>query len=189
MLTYNEITPKKHIVLDGEPYEVLSSLTMKKNRQKPANQTRLRSLKSGKVIERAFHQSDVVPEADIKKRGIRYLYNNRGEYWFCDPDNPKERFGVAEDLIGPSRAFLKAHEVVEARMWGDEMIGVSLPVKIDLAVTEAPPAVRGNTAQGATKQITLESGALIAVPLFINEGDIVRINTETGAYVERVEKK
>lgn len=189
MLRYNDITPKKYIVLDGEPYEVLSSTSMKKSRQKPANQTRLRSLKSGKVIEKSFHQSDTVPEAEIKKRNIKYLYSSRGEYWFCDPNNPKERFDVAEDLIGSSRIFLKANEVVDALMWEDKMIGVSLPIKVSLAVTEAPPAVAGNTAQGATKQITLESGASIAAPLFINEGDTVRVNTETGTYVERVEKR
>lgn len=189
MLRYNEITPKKSIVLEGEPYEVLSSLTMKKNRQKPANQTRLRSVRTGKVVEQAFHQSDMVEEADIEKRPITYLYHNRGEYWFCNPENPRERFNIPEKMLGASRKFLKKNGTVDALMFNGEMIGVSLPIKVNLRVTEAPPAIRGNTAQSATKEITLESGTSIAAPLFIAEGDVVRINTETGEYVERVLKK
>ena len=174
-------------MLQGEPHEVLSSQITKKQRQKPSNQTRLKNLRTGKVFEKAFHQSDTVEEADIEKRTIKHLYTTKGEYWFSDKDNPKDRFSLSEDIIS-GKEFLKENELVSALMFNDTIIGITLPIKVELTVTEAPPAVRGNTAQGATKQIVLESGARISAPLFIDEGDIIRVNTETGEYAERVEK-
>jgi len=189
LLSYNEITARKYIVLEGEPYEVLYSQVTKKNRQKPSNQTKIKSLVTGKVTDKAFHQSDSVEEADIESKKIKYLYSNHGEFWFCEESDPSKRFSLSGEQVGTSGVFLKKDSLVEALIFDEKIIGIKIPIKVDLVVTEAPPAVRGNTAQGATKQITLESGALVNAPLFINEGDIVRINTETGEYVERAEKK
>ena len=189
MLNYNEILPRKYIVLENEPYEVLSSSTAKKNRQKPVNQTKLKNLINGHVIERAFHQSDKVEEARINKRVIKYLYSNRGESWFCDPKNPKDRFSLTKEVIRGNSLFMKENSEIIGLTFNNSIIGISLPIKIELEVTEAPPGIKGNTAQGGVKQVTLETGAIISTPLFIAEGDIVRINTETGKYTERVEKK
>jgi elongation factor P len=144
---------------------------------------------SGRVVEQAFHQSDKVDEADINKKLIKYLYNNKGEFWFSDIDNLKDRFALSEEIVGDNHMFIKENGEVTALTFNDEIIGISIPVKIDLKVKEAPPGVRGNTAQGGTKQVVLETGATVYAPLFINEGDIIRINTETCEYVERVEKK
>ncbi|MCI0566062.1 elongation factor P [bacterium] len=185
MLNYNEITPKKLIVLDGAPFEVLSSHTAKKNRQKPVNQTRLKNLISGKVMEKSFHQSDTVLEAEIIARPITFIYKNRGEYFFSEKNDPKKRFPIPESIVGDPGRFLKEKNDAEALEFGEEVIGVRLPAKVDLAVKEAPPGVKGNTAQGGTKMVTLETGAVISVPLFIEEGDLVRVNTETGEYTER----
>lgn len=189
MLNYSEILPRKYIVLENEPYEVLTSSTVKKSRQKPANQTKLRNLLNGRVIEQAFHQSDKVEEADINKRTIKYLYANRGEFWFSDPKNPKDRFQLPEEIVGDNIVFIKENSEVTGLTFNDNIIGITVPIKIDLKVTEAPPGIKGNTAQGGSKVVTLETGATVSTPLFINEGDIVRVNTETGEYVERVEKK
>jgi len=189
MLSYSEILPRKYIVLDGEPYEVLTSNTAKKNRQKPVNQTKLKSLASGKVTERSFHQSDTVEEADIDTKKIQYLYNNRGEYWFCGENDPSNRFALSETLVGPAGNYLKEKNLVDALVFNNDIIGIQLPIKIELVVSEAPPTIRGNTSAGGNKQITLETGVIINAPLFINEGDTIRVNTETGEYVERVEKK
>ena len=189
MLNYNEILPRKYIVFENEPYEVMSSNTAKKNRQKPVNQTKLKNLINGRVIEQAFHQSDKVQEADIRKRSIIYLYNNKGEFWFSDPENPKDRFQLSEETTKESGIFLKENSEVTGLTFNDTIIGITLPIKIDLTVTEAPPGIKGNTAQGGSKVVTLETGSTVSTPLFINEGDIIRINTETGEYVERVEKK
>ena len=190
MLNYNEITPRKYIDMNGEPYEVISSQVSRKQANKPVNKTKIKSLVSGKVIEKVFHVSDKAQEADIGTREVKYLYNNRGKYWFSDPNNPKDRFEIDEAVIGGQARFMKENSIVKALVFNeDNIIGIKMPIKVDLKVKEAPPAVKGNTATGANKQVTLETGVVINTPIFINEGDIVRVNTETGEYTERVEKQ
>ncbi|MES2134643.1 MAG: elongation factor P [Patescibacteria group bacterium] len=188
VLSYNEIIPKKIIVHEGQPFEVLSSHVFRKQQRKPVNQTKLRNLKTGKVLEISFHQAETVLEADMEKRSAKFIYKNRGEAWFTDPENPKDRFVVSEDILGENGQYLKPDLIVELLVWNEEIIGARLPIKMEFKVTDAPPSVKGNTAQGGTKLVTLEGGATVNVPMFINEGDIVRINTETGEYNERVEK-
>ena len=188
MLVYNEIKEKKFIVVDGDPHEVLSSHIFRKQQRKPVNAVKLRNILTGKVFERSYHQSEKAEEAEIDARKIKYLYSNRGEHWFCDEANAKNRFKLREEILGPQIKFLKRDSVIDGLIFNEDFIGVRMPIKVELAVTEAPPGIKGNTAQGGTKQVTLETGALINAPLFINEGDILRINTETGEYVERVQK-
>jgi elongation factor P len=189
MLEYNEILPKRVILLEGEPYEVLDAHVFRKQMRKPVNQTKLRHLITGRVTEQAFHQSEKVSEADLSTREVKFLYHNKGEYWFCSPTNPADRFKLEEELIGAAGAYLKPNSVIEAVVFDEKIISVRVPIKVELIVKEAPPAVRGNTAQGGTKQIVLETGAVVNAPLFVNEGDVVRVNTELGTYVERVDKK
>lgn len=188
MLEYNEITTKKLIVLDNEPYLVLSSSISKKSRQQASNQTKLKNLITGKVTSRAFHQRDSVNEAETESREIKYLYSNKGAWWFCDHDNPSNRFSLSNEQVKDGGKFLKENSLIEALIFNDNIISIKLPPKVDLKVIEAPPAIRGNTAQGGIKQVTLETGATVNVPLFIDEGSIIRVNTETGEYSERVAK-
>ncbi|MBI5077766.1 MAG: elongation factor P [Candidatus Yonathbacteria bacterium] len=189
MLEYNEITPKKYIVYQGEPYEVVDSHVARTQQRKPQNQTKLRSLLSGRVIPVSFHSSDKVAEADIELKPVKYLYTNCGESWFCDPKEPSNRFSLKQDILGGKEGFLKTNSIVDAMSFEDRIIDIRLPIKVDLAVKEAAPAVRGNTVQGGSKQVVLETGATINTPMFINEGDLIRVNTETGEYTERVGKK
>lgn len=186
MLEYNEILPKRVILLEGEPYEVLDAHVFRKQQRKPVNQTKLRHLITGKVTEQAFHQAEKAQEADLSTKPVKYLYTNRGEWWFSAPDNPADRFKLSEDIVGTGGAFMKANSIVDAQLFNDQIISLKIPIKVELKVKEAPPAVKGDTRQGGNKQITLETGAVINAPLFIKEGDIVRINTESGDYVERV---
>ncbi|MBI2096199.1 MAG: elongation factor P [Candidatus Taylorbacteria bacterium] len=186
MLEYNEITPRKYIVLDGEPFEVLSSHVFRMQQRKPQNVTKLRNLMSGKVKERTFHVADKVEEAEIDSREIKYLYNNRGEYWFCEVDNPGKRFSFKSEAAGEQGKFLKPDSLVGLLTFNGKFVGLKLPIKAELKVTEAPPGVKGDTAKGGMKSVKVETGATLNTPLFINEGDIIRINTETGEYVERV---
>ncbi|HEY4511141.1 MAG TPA: elongation factor P [Candidatus Paceibacterota bacterium] len=188
MLEYNDVTPGKVILMDGAPYEVLNSHVFRKQQRKPVNQTKLRNLITGKVVDTSFHHTDKLEEAEIKTREIKYLYTNRGEYWFCEIDTPSERFNLAAELLGTQTSFLKVNSVVEAREFDEKIIGIKIPIKMELKVTEAAPAVRGNTVQGGSKIVVLETGATLQVPMFINEGDILRVNTQTGEYVERVDK-
>lgn len=189
MLEYGEIVPGKYIVLDGAPYEVLSSHVFRKQMRKPVNQTKLKNLVTGKVVEYSFHQSETAEEADLSVSSLTYLYENRGAYWFCEEGNPRNRFPLSAEAVGPRGKFLKPNGSVESLVFKGKIIGLKIPIKIDLAVREAPPGLKGDTRQGGTKQVTLETGAVVSAPLFIKEGDVVRVNTETGEYVERVEKK
>ena len=189
MLNYNEVVQKKFIILEGAPYEVLASHVFRKQQRKPVNQTKLKNLITGKVTEQSFHQAEAIEEAEIDERAIKFLYQSRGEFWFCEANDPSIRFALPESIIGDAGRFLKVNTMVEALVFDDKIIGVKLPIKMDLTVKEAPPSMKGNTAQGGNKQVLLETGTSINVPLFINEGDVIRINTESGEYVERVEKK
>jgi elongation factor P len=192
MLEYNEITERKYIVFEGEPYEVLSSHVFRKQQRKPVNATKLRNLLTGRIVEHSFHVSDKAEEADISKREVKYLYTNKGEYWFSEVNDPSERFELPESMIGTAAKFLKENTVVDALIFDDgksdegKIIGLKLPIKMDLKVVEAHPAVKGNTAQGGSKIVKLETGAELQVPMFIKEGDIVRVNTDTGDYTDRI---
>jgi elongation factor P len=188
ILSYNEIVQKTVIVYNGEPYEVLSSHVFRMQQRKPVNQTKLRNLMSGKVTEISFHQSETVPEADVARMAATYLYTNRGESWFAEEGNPKNRFSFPENAVADKVQWLKQDSPAEVMTYNEKPITLRVPVKVDLVVKEAPPAVKGDTATGGNKQVILETGATVLTPLFINPGDVLRINTETGDYVERMEK-
>jgi elongation factor P len=188
MLEYNEVVERKFIVLDGQPYEVLTSHVFRKQQRKPVNATKLKNLMTGKVTEYSFHQSEKVNEAEIESREVKYLYNNRGEYWFCEESDPSKRFKVTGEEVGTAAKYLKSNTVVTQLLFQDQPLGFKLPITVDLKVTEAPPNVKGDSATSGGKVITLETGATINAPLFVNVGDIVRINTETDEYRERISK-
>ncbi|HVW71826.1 MAG TPA: elongation factor P [Candidatus Paceibacterota bacterium] len=188
VLAYNEIVPKTVIEYENAPYEVLSSHVFRMQMRKPVNQTKLRNVITGRVIEISFHQSETVQEADLSDMDANYLYTNRGESWFAEEGNPKNRFSFPEDAVHDKVQWLTQNAPVEVMVYKDKPVSVKIPIKMELKVTEAPPAVKGDTATGGNKQVVLESGATINTPLFINAGDVVRVNTEEGSYVERVSK-
>ena len=189
-LEYSAIREKKIIIHDGEPCEVVESHVARTQQRKPQNQVKLRSLISGKVFPATYHVSDSANEADIEKRDVTFLYANKGEYWFCNPSDKSNRFKLDEALMGNAAKFLKQNNNVTALVWTNDddeekIIKISLPIKMEFKVKEAPPAVRGDTSKGGNKVITLENGTTLNAPMFINEGDTIRVNTETGDYVER----
>jgi len=188
MLSYNELKKGVIFVMDGEPYEVMEYEFLRMQQRKPVAKCKIKSLISGKITERNFHQSETFEEADILREEVKYLYNHRGEFWFSAKDNAANRFMLPENLVGPAGQFMKTNSPVVAYKFGDKIIAIKPPIKVDLKVKEAPPGFKGDTATGGTKKVTLETGAIVDVPLFINSGDIIRINTETGIYVERMEK-
>ncbi len=185
-------------MFEGQPYVVVEFNFLRMQQRKPVVQTKIKNLVTAKTIEKTFQPSDKFEEAEIETKPIKYLYSNRGEFWFCEENNPATRFKIDALLVENYADFMKTNSLVDAVMFparnashsdaggGEKMIGIKLPVKVELKVVEAPPSTKGNTAQGGTKQVKLETGASINVPLFINEGDIIRINTETRQYVERV---
>lgn len=186
MLEYNEIKSRKYIVYEGEPFEVLSSHVFRKQQRKPVNATKLKNMITGKVTEISFHQSEKVAEAELDKREVKYLYTNRGESWFCEKNDPSKRFQLPAEVVGNSIDYTRANDLVTVLSFNDRPLALSIPIKVELKVKEAAPAVKGNTVQGGLKQIKLETGLSLNVPMFINEGDVIRVNTDTGEYVERV---
>lgn len=193
MLAYNEVTLRKIIMHEGEPCEVMASHVFRKQQRKPVNATKLKNLLSGRVIEHSFQVSDKIDEADMKKSPMKFLYEQKGEFWFHPDGKPAERFTLSADIIGDKKQWLRTGDTYNAVIFTndddeEQIIGLALPIKMDLKVTEAAPAVKGNTSSGASKIVTLETGATATVPLFINEGDFITINTETNEYVGRAEK-
>jgi elongation factor P len=188
VLSYNEILPKSIIDYNNEPYEVLSSHIFRMQQRKPVNQTKLRHLVTGKVTEISFHQNETVTEADIDRIQANYLYTNKGESWFAEVGNPKNRFSFPDEVVHDKVQWLAQNSTVEVLTYEEKPMTIKIPVKVDLEVKDAPPAVKGNTVSGGTKLVELSTGAKVDVPLFINTGDIVRINTDDGVYTERVTK-
>lgn len=197
MLSINDLQNGNYIVYENAPYEVLEIHHLHIGRGGSSIQTKLKNLKTRQVSARNFKPSDMFEKANIEKKEVKYLYSHRGEYWFAEENPPlhqgskgqaKNRFLLKEDTLGDIIHFLKPNTIVEALNFNGVILNITLPIKMDFKVTEAPPAIRGNTAQGGTKTITIETGAQITTPLFINKDDIIRVNTQTGEYVERIEK-
>ncbi len=193
MLDYSEIKPHKFIVVADTPYEVLSSHVFRKQQRKPVNDTKLRNLITGKVAEISFHQSERVEEAEIDTRSVKFIYSKKAkqsdigdEYWFAEISDPSMRFMLSAQQVGTGGKYIKPNALVDLIEFDGKLLGVKLPIKIELKVTEAPPSIKGNTAQGGNKVVVLETGATVNAPLFVNEGDVIIVNTETGEYVSRV---
>lgn len=191
MLEYNEVREKKIILWEGQPYEVISSHVFRKQQRKPVNATKIKNLITGRVAEISFGSSEKVEEADISTRPALYLYKAKGEVWLCDPKDRGQRFSLKEDIVGDKLKFIKENTEVDLIIFTDEddeeqVIGIKVPVKVELKITDAPPSIKGSTVTGGNKVATLETGATVQVPLFLNVGETIRINTETGEYTERV---
>ncbi|KKQ78070.1 MAG: hypothetical protein A2644_00335 [Candidatus Zambryskibacteria bacterium RIFCSPHIGHO2_01_FULL_39_63] len=194
MFEYNKITIGKVIIFDNEPWEVIASHVFRKQQRKPVNATKLRNLISGRVTENSFHVSEKVREAEIEYKDIKFIYEAKGEYWFHEDGNPSKRFALKEEQIGQGSKYLKKDAIAKAMVFDDpsnssgqgKIIGMKLPIKVELKVVEAPPNMKGNTAQGGNKVVKVETGASVNAPLFISEGDTIVVNTENGEYVSRV---
>ncbi len=188
MLSYNELKIGTMFKFEGTPYEVLDYEFLRMQQRKPVAKTRIKNLLTGQVVERNFHQNEALESVEIETQELTFLYSNKGKYWFCEKGKPATRFEMEENKLGAGAPFLKPNSDVIAVKLDEKIISVKTPIKADLMVKETPPGERGNTAQGGTKAATLETGAVVQVPLFVNNGDIIRVNTQTGEYVERMEK-
>ena len=188
MLSYFDLRRGVQFVLDGQPYEVLEFRQMGKSQDVVVAQTKIRNLITGNVLTRNFHQGDRFEEAEVEKKPAKFIYVHRDKFVFCETNNPSNRFELSNEILGDALKFLKPNQEVGLLIFKDKIINVALPVKVSLKVTEAPPNIRGDTAQGGTKPVTLETGAMVNTPLFIEMGDIIEINTQTGEYARRIEK-
>ena len=186
MLSFSELERGSRIVIDKEPYEIMEASHMVKGRGKSVLQTKLKNLRTGNVLSRTIRPSESFEEADISKMLIKLIYRNKGQYFFCEEKNPKNRFSFDGEKLESGVRFLKDGELAEGVLFNEEIINIIPPIKIILKVTSASPGIKGDRAQAGTKVVGLETGVELNTPLFIKEGDMVEINSETGEYVRRV---
>jgi len=187
IVPYSELKKGVKIILDSEPYEIIEASHLFKGRGHSVLQVKLKNLITGNLIPKTLHPSDVFEEAEPSKIEAKFLYQHRDRFFFSEAKNPAKRFDLTIEQIGEQGEFLKTDQIVEGIIFENKVISISLPIKINLRVVESPPGLRGGRAEPGTKTVTLETGAKINVPLFIEEGDIIEINTQTGEYVRRVE--
>ena len=182
----NEFRSGLKVLLDGDPCSILENEFVKPGKGQAFNRVKLRNLKSGKVWERTFKSGESLEAADVLELDMEYLYAD-GEFWhFMKTDDSYEQVAASAAAVAEAKDWLKEQEKCQVTLWNDDPIAVALPNFVELEVAETDPGLKGDTAQGGTKPATLTTGAVIKVPLFINIGETLRIDTRTGEYVSRV---
>lgn len=185
MLSISDIKLGTAITHNGQPYLVIYTQHVKMGRGGANLKTKLRNLITGQNLEITYSGGDKAEEADLERSKASFLYQEGEQYHFMDSAS-YEQFSLDKDTLGLAANFLKEGQIVDVLIFKSRPVSVKLPAKVELKVTESPPGIRGDTAGSATKIVTLETKAEIKVPLFINQDDLVKVNTETGEYVERV---
>lgn len=187
MLSHTDLKKGTLFVYNDMPYEVIDYSLNFQGRGSSTAQVRIKNLITGNVLSQNFKSGDNLEEAEIDKVKIKYLYNNKGQYFFCEEKNPSKRFPLTSEQMGNGAQYLKTNDIIDGFVFNDEIINVELPIKVHLKVIEAAAYLRGGRATEGTKEVILETGAKMQAPCFIKEGDIIEVNTETGAYTRRVE--
>lgn len=183
----NEFKAGLKVLLDGDPFSILENEYVKPGKGQAFNRVKLRNLKTGRVLEKTFKSGDSLPGADIVEVEMEYLYND-GELWhFMDNEN-FEQYAIPVAAIEESAQWLKPQDICVVMLWNGQPLSLTPPNFVVLKVTETEPGIKGDTVSGATKPAKLETGAVVKVPLFVNEGDLLKIDTRTGAYVSRAKE-
>ena len=181
----NEFRSGLKVLLEGDPCSILENEFVKPGKGQAFNRVRLRNLKTGRVWERTFKSGESLEAADVLDLDMEYLYTD-GEFWhFMKTDGSFEQIAASEAAVGDAMTWMKEQEVFQVTLWNESPISVTAPNFIELEVTQTDPGLKGDTAQGGTKPATLSTGAVIKVPLFVNQGDVMRVDTRTGEYVSR----
>ena len=184
MILAGDLRPGMKIELDGTPFVVTDYQWVKPGKGGAFNRTKLRNMRTGSIVERTFLTEEKVERAELEERRAQFLYRSDDEYHFMDTET-YEQFFLPEDQLGDARDYLKEEMVVTIVSHRGSPLTVEVPTFVELAVAKTDPGVRGDTASGGSKPATLETGAVIQVPLFINVGDRLRVDTRTGTYIER----
>jgi elongation factor P len=186
MSTYstNEFKSGLKIMIDGDPYVVVENEFVKPGKGQAFNRVRIRNLKSGRTLERNFRSGDTVEGADIQESEMQYLYSD-GDFWhFMVPEN-FEQHTAGKEAMGDSAMWLKDGTMCTVMLWNGVPLSVNAPAHVELKIVETDPGVRGDTATGGQKPAKLETGAVVRVPLFLNEGEVIRVDTRTSEYLSR----
>lgn len=187
MATYNtnEFKSGLKFLLDGDPYSIVENEFVKPGKGQAFNRVKIRNLKTGRVLDKTWKSGESVEAADVMDVDMQFLYAD-GEFWhFMDP-NTYEQVAADATAVGKNKYWLKDGTLCQVTLWNDAPLYITPSNFVELTVTQCDPGVRGDTAQGATKLATTETGASIKVPLFVEEGDVLKIDTRTGDYVSRV---
>ena len=184
MLNFNEIKRGKVIKINNEPYIIIKTDHHKMGRGGAVLKTKCRNLINGNMLEKTFQGTEKAEDGETQTKKANFMYKDKDEAYFMD-STTYEQFNLAIEAIGEPAKFLKDGTDVDILYFENRPISVSLPIKMELKVISAPPGVKGNSAGNVNKQVELETGTTINVPLFINEDDIIKVNTDTGEYVER----
>ncbi len=172
------------IMLDGDPHAIVENEFVKPGKGQAFNRVKVRNLTNGRVVERTFKSGDSVEEADVVELEMQYLYND-GNFWYFMNPQTFEQVGADENAVGEAQKWLKEQDTCELVLWGGRPIAVEPPNHVILEVVETDPGVRGDTSSGGVKPAKLETGAVVRVPLFIEQGEKLKVNTRKGEYISR----
>jgi elongation factor P len=181
----NEFKNGLKMMIDGDPFSIVENDIVKPGKGQAFNRVKLRNLKNGRVIERTFKSGDSVEAADVMDLELQYLYSD-GDMWHFMDTNSYEQYEADEKAMSESAQWLKGEEMCEVTLWNGAPLTVMPPNFVELQISESDPGVRGDTASGGTKPATLETGAVVKVPLFVEQGEIIKVDTRTAEYVSRV---
>lgn len=184
VISVNDLRTGLTIEVDGEVYSVVEFLHVKPGKGSAFVRTKLKNVRTGAVLERTFRAGEKVPTAHVENREVQYLYSSGSDYVFMDTST-YEQFSLPEEKLGDAKKFLKENMTLNLQFYKGEAIGVELPYTVELKVVETDPGVRGDTAAGGSKPARLETGAVVQVPLFVNVGDVIKVDTRTGEYLSR----
>lgn len=185
MLSISEIKLNKLIQVNGEPFAVIRADHHKMGRGGAVLKVKLRNLINGNILEKTFQGNEKAEEAAVEKKKANFLYQDEQSAHFMDNET-FEQFDLPINQLGEKKKFMKDGTDVDTLYFAGQPVAIDLPIKLELKVVSAPPGIKGNSAGNVTKVVELETGAEVSAPLFVNEGDIIRVNTDTGEYVERV---
>jgi elongation factor P len=183
-ITTAQFTKGMFIEFKGEPHQIVDMQFVNPGKGSAFVRTKLKSIKTGKVQEFTYKSGETATEVDVATREMQYLYKESNNFIFMD-NTSYEQYPIGEGMIGSFVDFLKPNDTYQILVNGDEAVGIRFPKKVRLTVTEAEEGAKGNTATGATKTVVVETGAVVTVPLFIKQGDVIAIDPTTGAYIER----
>lgn len=185
MITAGEFRNGVTFELDGQIFQVVEFQHVKPGKGAAFVRTKLKNVITGATVERTFNPTDKMPKAHIDRKDMQYLYNDGDLYYFMDTET-YEQLPISKDTIGDTFKFVKENMIAKILSYKGNVFGIEPPTFVELEITETEPGFKGDTATGATKPATLETGAIVKVPLFINQGDVIKIDTRTGEYLERV---
>jgi len=184
MISTNEFKTNVTVTIDGDAWQVVEFQHVKPGKGAAFVRAKMRNLCTGSVIERTFNAGERLPKAHVDRREMQYLYEGDGLYNFMDNES-YEQVELTKEQLGGAVNFLKENMDVKIMIFNERILGIDLPNTVELRVVETDPGIRGDTATGGSKQAKLDTGYSVKVPLFINEGDVLRIDTRTGEYIER----